>query len=168
MIAKTTFVIGANGVGKTTVMTEVQKLLLGGGFEVHDFDERGVPDNADKTWRINETQHWISVGKENREKGVSTIVFGFAKPEEIGKEVEIILLDANERTIEERIKSRYLKEGSLQELTRTTGKTLEKFITDNVYVSSLLRKSCDVLGCKIVSTDEKAPESIAAEILSIV
>ena len=121
MIAKTTFVIGANGVGKTTVMTEVQKLLLGGGFEVHDFDERGVPDNADKTWRINETQHWISVGKENREKGVSTIVFGFAKPEEIGKEVEIILLDANERTIEERIKSRYLKEESLQELTRTTG-----------------------------------------------
>ncbi len=168
MIAKTTFVIGANGVGKTTVMTEVQKLLLGGGFEVHDFDERGVPDNADKTWRINETQHWISVGKENREKGVSTIVFGFAKPEEIGKEVEIILLDANERTIEERIKSRYLKEESLQELTRTTGKTLERFIADNIYVSSLLRKSCDALGCKTVSTDGKAPENIASEILSII
>lgn len=168
MIAKTIFVIGVNGVGKTTVMNEVQKLLTRADFELHDFDERGVPDNADKAWRISETQYWISVGKENQKKGVSTIIFGFAKPEEIGTEVEIILLDANKETIEERIKSRYLKEESLQELTRTTGKTLERFIADNVYVSSLLRKSCDVFGCKILSTDEKAPENIAAEILGMV
>ncbi len=168
MSAKIIFIIGANGVGKTTVMNEVQKLLPGSYFEVHDFDERGVPNNADKTWRISETNYWVSAGKENQKKGVSTLIFGFSKPEEIGSEAEIILLDVNEKTIQERIKNRYQTEESLVELTRTTGKTLEKFITDNIYVSSLLRKSCDVLGCKIVSTDAKAPESIAAEILSIV
>ena len=57
MMSKTTFVIGTNGVGKTTVMNEVRKLISGSNFELHDFEERGVPDNADKTWRISETLH---------------------------------------------------------------------------------------------------------------
>jgi len=166
VIAKNTFVIGANGVGKTTVMAEVQKLLSGGDFELHDFDERGVPDNADKAWRISETQHWILVGRENKEKGISTIIFGFSKPEEIGTEAEIILLDANERTMDGRIKSRYLTEESLLELNRTTGKTVEKFVMDNVYVSSLLRKSCASMNCKMVTTDDRTTADIAQEVVA--
>lgn len=166
MITKTTFVIGANGVGKTTVMNEVQKFLTRGGFELHDFDERGVPDNVDKTWRISETQYWISIGKENQEKGVSTIIFGFSKPEEIGAEIEIILLDASGETIEKRIKSRYLTEESLVELNRTTGKTVKKFVMDNVYISSLLRKSCEGMNYKIIPTDDRTPADIAKEVVS--
>lgn len=165
---KTVFVIGVNGIGKTTVMNEVQKLILGRNFELHDFDERGVPDNADKVWRMSETKHWISVGKENQKRNISTIIFGFCKPEEIDSEVEIILLDGKPEAIEERIKGRYLTEESRAELTRTTGKTVEKFVTDNVYVASLLRKSCEGLGCTIIATDNRSPRDIAQEVVDLV
>jgi len=166
MTAKTTFIIGVNGVGKTTVMNEVRRILPPSDFELHDFDERGVPDNADKVWRLSETQYWISIGKENERRDISTIIFGFSKPEEVGSEAEIILLDANEKTIEERIRSRYLTEESLIELNRTTGKTVEKFVMDNIYVSSILRKNCTGINCKVITTDNRTPADIAQEIVS--
>ena len=117
-MSKTTFVIGANGIGKTTVMNDVQKLLSRSDFELHDFDERGVPDNADKTWRMSEAQHWISVGKENQKKGLSTIIFGFSKPEEIGTEAEIIFIDkpAYRQGIRSLFRSRNLRFGTFLEL----------------------------------------------------
>jgi len=47
----------------------------------------------------------------------------------------ICLLDANEETISSRILGRYPDSESVAELERTTGKTPEKFATDNVWVS---------------------------------
>ena len=39
------FISGVSGVGKTSVMMELKK-IEGAFFDVHDFDERGVPAAA--------------------------------------------------------------------------------------------------------------------------
>lgn len=165
---KITFVIGANGVGKSSVLSEISSLLPTEKFELHDFDERGVPDNADKVWRASETQHWISIGEENATKGISTIIFGFVKPQEVEGHTDIILLDADNETLEERIRSRYLTPESLAELERTTGKDLGKFISDNIYASSLLREECARLNCTMILTDGNTPREIAEKIKNII
>ncbi len=51
---KVYFITGVNGVGKSTLI-EYLKTFLVGSFEVHDFDERGVPDKVGRQWRIDET-----------------------------------------------------------------------------------------------------------------
>lgn len=161
MLPKTYFVVGVNGVGKTTLISHLQPLLAEGGFEIRDFDERGVPDGGGREWRLSETEHWLALGKKNKEKGRSTIICGFAKPQELGERAEIILLDASGEKIEERLKNRYQTDVSIAELNRTTGKTVEKFIADNIYYSSILRKECEEAGCKIVDTTTLSPEEVA-------
>lgn len=175
MKPKVIFIIGVNGVGKSTLLPYLKSLLPEDVFETHDFDERGVPDNADKNWRINETVYWTGLGEKNKEKGLSTLVCGFIKPYEIIENSKglsetpiIFFLDADKETIETRIKSRYLTEESIVELNRATGKSVEKFIMDNVYISSLLKKDCEELGCKIINTNDRTPEDIAREISKII
>ena len=128
MSEKIYFVIGANGAGKSTILPDLRTRLPEKFFELHDFDERGVPDNADKVWRMSETDYWIGLGEENKSKGISTIICGFSKPAEIGARARIILLDVDEAALKKRLKGRYQTEASLMELERTTGKTVEKFI----------------------------------------
>jgi broad-specificity NMP kinase len=175
METKIFFIIGVNGVGKTTVLAHLKDKLSKDTFELHDFDERGVPDNADKVWRISETKHWVLCGEENRNKNIFTVICGFAKPEEIFAVSEgldshplVILLDANKETIGKRINNRYQTEESLAELARTTGKTVEKFIQDNIYVSSLLRKACEGAYCRVVNTDDRTPQDITEEVVKII
>ncbi len=168
------FIIGPNGVGKSTILPFL-KLKLGENFKIYDFDERGVPNNADKIWRRSETKHWFDLGEENKKTGKNTVICGFAKPEEIEEiSQELaerpcgILLDADADTISERIRSRYLTEKSVVELLRMTGKTVDKFVMDNVYYSNFLRESCVEHGYEIVETSGKTPENIASEVLAII
>lgn len=168
MSTKIYFVIGANGAGKSTILPHLRFRLSEEFFELHDFDERGVPDNADRNWRISETDYWIDIGEENKSKGISTIICGFSKPAEIGTRAEIILLDVDEVALEKRLKCRYQTEESLKELNRTTEKTVEKFIMDNVYVSSLLRKACEESGCQIIDTTLLSPEQVAERVVACI
>ncbi|MFZ1627039.1 MAG: hypothetical protein WAT81_04520 [Candidatus Moraniibacteriota bacterium] len=165
MSQKIYFVIGANGVGKSAVLSQLRSQLSEKLFELHDFDERGVPDNADKVWRMSETDYWVGRGEENKAKGISTVICGFSKPAEIGSRAEIILLDVDNATLEKRLRGRYQTEASLKELNRTTGKTVEKFMMDNIYVSSLLRKACAELGCQIIDTTTLSPEQVADQVV---
>jgi energy-coupling factor transporter ATP-binding protein EcfA2 len=167
MQPKTYFIIGANGVGKSTLLHLLADLLPKDRFDLHDFDERGVPDNADKAWRMNETTHWLEVGEKNRAKNVSTVVCGFAKPAEIGDGAETILLDVDGPPLEARLRKRYQTEASLGELKRTTGKTVEKFIADNIWVASVLRKECQEKGYKTIGTSDVAPETVAERVANV-
>ncbi len=74
----------------------------------------------------------------------------------------------NTKTIADRIKSRYLTGESTDELMRTTGKSMEKFIMDNVYYSNFLRESCLKYDCETINTTGKTPEEVANEILSVI
>ena len=52
------FIGGASGSGKTAVMPYLKE-LLGNSFAVYDFDDIGVPDDADKKWRQESTEKWL-------------------------------------------------------------------------------------------------------------
>lgn len=52
------FIGGASGSGKTAVMPHLKE-LLGDNIAVYDFDDIGVPDDADKKWRQESTEKWL-------------------------------------------------------------------------------------------------------------
>ncbi len=49
---------GASGSGKTAILPTLQK-LVGTAMTVYDFDDIGVPENADKRWRQQSTDAWL-------------------------------------------------------------------------------------------------------------
>jgi thymidylate kinase len=168
---KVFFVIGANEVGKTTTLNLLKNRLSESDFCVYDFDERGVPDNADKEWRKSETEYWFHLGIENKKQNKNTVICGFMKPEEIeelsqklNEKPTVIFLDADANTLSERIKSRYLNESSVKELFRATGKSVKKFIEDNIYYSNILRESCLQNNYKIIGTTNKSGAQVAKEV----
>ncbi len=172
---KVFFVIGANGVGKTTTFNLLKNNLSESNFNMYDFDERGVPNNADKEWRKSETEYWLHLGIEKKKQNKNTVVCGFMKPEEIEEMAEklgdkpvVIFLDADTDTISERIRSRYLDESSIKELFRATNKSVEKFIEDNVYYSNILRDSCLQNNYKIIETTNKNGAQVAKEVLDFI
>jgi shikimate kinase len=174
-ISQIIFIIGVNGVGKSSIIPFLKQKLDFDNFEIHDFDERGVPDNADKNWRLSETKYWVNVGKENLNNRISTVICGFIKPEEV-KDVTIeqnitsiaILLDIDEINLTNRILSRYQTSESIAELSRTTGKTPEKFIQDNIWVSKKFREDSQRLGYTIVNSSNLTPEKVCSEIDNLI
>jgi len=52
------FIAGASGSGKTAIMKNLQE-ILGENIAIYDFDDIGVPDNADKKWRQESTEKWL-------------------------------------------------------------------------------------------------------------
>ena len=165
------FVTGVCGVGKTSVIPQLKLLLPSDQFRIHDLDERGVPDGGGRDWRLAETQYWMDVAAKNAEAGLSTVVCGFANPEELGGlklssnlKATYILLDADEETIRQRLAGRYTDAGSEAEVQRATNDSLETFIQNNVSFSSVLREICRQQSCAIVDTKSLEIEEVADQI----
>lgn len=167
-------VTGVNGIGKSSVIPELKRTLDPVNFVVHDFDERGVPDNADREWRKSEMKHWVTVAELNLTENISTIVCGFIKASDIryalenvpGITVSVCVLDASPETISRRILSRYTTPPSLIELERTTGKTPEKFVSDNVWVALKFREEANENDYYILDTNDKDPDQVATGIIT--
>lgn len=164
-------IIGSNGVGKSTIIP-LLKQGLANNFHIYDFDERGVPNKADKTWRQLETFHWLKLGKTNLQSNTSTVICGFMKPNEIIEISEsldmhprVCLLDINEVNLKERLLSRYKNDKNTKELLRATGKTVNKFIEDNIYTLSLLRKTSKEHFFHILDTNQLSPTQVAKSVL---
>lgn len=51
------FIAGASGSGKTAIIENLKSLLP--NAVIHDFDDIGVPKNADKKWRQEATEQWL-------------------------------------------------------------------------------------------------------------
>ncbi len=167
-------ITGVNGIGKSSVIPELRYNLNPDSFVVHDFDERGVPDNADREWRKSETKHWFSTAKLNLNKHLSTVVCGFMKVSDISYALEnvpditvsVCVLNASPETISRRILSRYTTPESLIELERATGKTPEKFISDSVWIAPGFREEASENGYYILDTDELRPDQVASNIIT--
>lgn len=56
------FVTGASGSGKTSVIPLLKDILP--DISIFDFDEMGVPKNADKIWRQKNTDYWVKKAYE--------------------------------------------------------------------------------------------------------
>lgn len=159
------FITGVNGVGKSAVI-EPLKSILDDKFEIHDFDERGVPDNVNRQWRIDETKYWIDLGLENSNKNVITVICGFARPSEVldNSSVDFILLDADERIIRKRLLSRYQSPESIETIEKVSGKSVHQFIKDNVNFISIMREEAKQRGLDVIDTSNLTPEAVAQEI----
>lgn len=51
------FIAGASGSGKSAIIKDLKLLLP--NATIHDFDDIGVPENADKKWRQKSTELWL-------------------------------------------------------------------------------------------------------------
>lgn len=173
MKSKIYFITGVCGVGKSAVIPYLKPLFNRNDYDIHDFDERGVPSGADRQWRIKETEYWIELGRENIGNNISTIVCGFFNPKEAIHDnkdyIKFIFLDADSEIIEQRISGRYQTEKSRQELRRSTGKNVKKFIEDNVDFLEILRNICkDDRRCSIIDTTDKSPQEVAKRITRVI
>lgn len=170
------FISGVSGVGKTSTLRHLQNLLDNNLYNVRDLDERGVPDGGGEEWLINETRHWLDVAKENVQKGMNTIICGFANPELFEKiynkdqdvNAQIILLHASEETIRERLMNRHNTPKSIEEIERASGITLNEFIESNSKFSKEFKEIFEKRNLHIVETDNKTPEEVTDEIIEII
>jgi gluconate kinase len=146
-MTKMFFISGVNGVGKTSIMPYLKELLPGNEFEIHDFDERGVPENAGGSWRISETKYWVVEGVKLSGQNKSIIICGFVKPadfedmlnnEDLG--ISLILLDAQPEIIKQRLINRYSVAGYFDESQTVIGKQINVFIDGNLYILSQMKK----------------------------
>ena len=168
------FITGVCGSGKTTALLLLKSLLPKDKYDLHDLDERGVPKGGGRAWRFEETKYLISLGKQNTEKGITTVISGFSRPSETKdlapeqKNISFILLDADSNTIEQRILGRYPTEESRAKFTEKQGKSIEQFIQENTSFTETMRREAHEYGSYIIDTNNKTPEMIAGEIFNIV
>ena len=169
---KIIFITGVCGSGKSSLIPYLKVRLSQKQFDVHDFDERGVPDGVDREWRLDETKHWLDLGAINAKRGISTIITGFSKPDEIrdvlsNNNIEVLfcLLDTSPNVIRKRLGGRYITEESQEEIKRVSGDTPKKFIEDNALYASELRKLCKDWDGHIINTDNLNPEEVATDIV---
>lgn len=168
------FISGVSGVGKTAVIPYL-KSLLPANFEVHDFDEGGVPTGADHAWRIGRTREWINSGNQKSIKGVSLIVCGFTNPDEIkiikkefpNLDIRIILLDGEAGVIEQRLLNRNNKIEVKEDLERVVG-SVDAFIENNTRFIPVLREICKKQACSIIDTTYLEPKIIADRLIELI
>ena len=167
------FISGVTGVGKSSVMPFLRKLLPDSKYVVVDFDSRGVPDDADRNWRITETAHWIEEGIRTNERDKELIVCGFAKPRDFvdlqkSIEVKIIVLDADEQTIRNRLIGRYTKDGVFDEDLKVIGKPVKEFIDGNIWYAKQMREESIADGLTVIDTSLLSPEEVAQNIVDAI
>jgi len=159
-------ITGVPGSGKSTVM-ELLKQQLDSHYEVHDFDERGVPDNVvDSNWQEEETHYWINKGLDNKKKGFGTIVCGFAIPPHVAGvyPAKLILLDLSKDSLKQRLSKRYQSEANITELKRMTGKTPAESIEENIRSIEWLRNLCADYGAMIIDTSNITASDVANQV----
>lgn len=175
-MSKIYFISGVSGVGKSSTMDHLEKLLPSDKYDIRDIDERGVPDGGGLDWLNKETRHWLDVAKSNASNGKSTIICGFANPELFEKvykkdediPAQIILLHASGDILRQRLQARHSTSESIREIERASALPVEKFIENNIEFAPKFREICEKYQCPIIETDNKSPEDIAREIVAII
>ena len=123
------FITGVCGVGKSSTLKHLQKILPAESFDVRDFDERGVPDGGGTVWHNAETFFWLETAVANATQGKSTVVCGFAEPERfwalhnqsVHPPAQLLLLNASGETIRTRLLGRHATPETIAEITRAAG-----------------------------------------------
>ncbi|MDE2173085.1 MAG: hypothetical protein KGJ31_00575 [Patescibacteria group bacterium] len=139
-----------------------------------DFDSRGVPDGADRAWRIAEVQHWVEEGTKAIGSGKELIICGFAKPQDFADidtalaKVRIIVLDANEETVRARLTGRYTKDGVFDENQKVIGKPVTEFIDGNVWYAQKMRDESREDGLPVIDTSSLTQEEVAQKVAELI
>lgn len=170
------FISGVSGVGKTSTLEQLKKILPQSAFDVRDFDERGVPDGGGQKWHDNETRHWLDVAAINAKNGKSTVISGFTNPEQFKNihnpdrdiPAQIILLDVSPEILKKRLYGRHVTPESRQEIERAAGVSLDEFIEQCSSFAPKLRIIFEQNNFRIVNTDNKKPEEVAKDVANYI
>lgn len=167
------FITGVCGVGKTSIIPFLKK-TLSSQFVVHDFDEEGVPNGADREWRLAQTRQWIAKGTKNAKGAKITVICGFSRPSEIQKMkntlvgIGFVLLDANKSVIKKRLQQRYKSKESRAKLKRVSGDSLSAFIKDNTEFSKVLRREFEKFYLPIIDTSLITPKTVSEQVAQLI
>ena len=142
------FITGTSGSGKSTLVGILKKELP--FAEVHDFDEGGVPNDADEKWRKHKSNEWLNQAKMYQQNGRSTIICGVIVPDEVKNspaydkrlDVHYGFIYVNETEIRKRLQARGWK-GKLVEDNVNWAKNLESHVKaekDNYIVDGVKNK----------------------------
>lgn len=167
---------GVSGVGKTSTLEHLKKILPKSTFDVRDFDERGVPDGGGALWHDNETRHWLNIATQNALIGKSTVISGFTNPEQFKKiydpkkdiSPQMILLDVNPEVLKKRLYNRHMTPESKKEIERASGTSLDEFVEQCSSFAPQLRLIFEQNNLPIINTDNKTPEEVAREVVKII
>ena len=166
------FISGVNGVGKSSIIPYLKSLLSADQFVVNDFDARGVPEDAERNWRMSETKYWISEGERLMKEGKSTTICGFIKPTDIQAaalpEIALILLDAEPEIVRQRLIKRYTKKGVFDTAQKVIGKPIEEFIAGNVWYAGKMREEFETANFPIIDTSTLNPEAVAKAAIELI
>lgn len=103
---------GSSGAGKTSALNALRGLVA--DLAIHDFDEIGVPSNADTAWRHRADERWLRRAVEYEEAGTD-LLLGAQTPigELLGapsaarlEAISACLLDCDDRTRIARLRAR--------------------------------------------------------------
>ena len=166
---------GVCGVGKTSVMPGLSTRLDPHRYVIHDFDERGVPDGADKAWRIAELRQWLEIARDNAQKGLSTVICGFTKSSDLealqvqnAPEVKLVLLHAEPEIVRKRLEGRYSKHGVFDATQTVIGKPVTEFIEGNVWYASHMLAEFQEHDGTVIDTSELTPDEVAEQIVKVI
>lgn len=169
------FISGVCGVGKTSIIPHLKITLSPSKYQVYDFDTRGVPEKADRKWRISETEYWLGEGIRLASKNINIVVCGFVNPDEFGNliknnasNVVFILLDAKPHIIQGRLKGRYTKDNAFDESQKVTGRPVNDFIDSSVQFAGQMRDIFKKHSCLIVDTSTLTPEEVAKNVAGVI
>lgn len=149
----TIFIIGAEGVGKTTMLNHLVKELP--GKDIHDFDEVGVPLNPPLSWRYETTKHWLKISKNNEKIKKDTIIIGLSFPSEIKKfskrkNFHFCLLNISVKERAKRLRKR---------------ESAEEVIKDLGQLKNLRKEFNELKQKKIVSVSNLTPQEISSKLV---
>lgn len=175
MIPRMYVVCGASGVGKSTVLPKLRNALSAEHYVIHDGDERGVPDGAPETWRLDELKHWVEVSAKNAELGISTVICGYAQYRDFRQidvpnapEIKMILLHAGPDVVRKRLEGRHTYNGVFDENQKIIGMPFYEFVDLNVRASAFLSNEFSEENGTIIDTTEKTPEEVAEKVVDVI
>jgi hypothetical protein len=105
-------VFGASAAGKTSALNQLREGRL--SLAIHDFDEIGVPADADTAWRHRAEEEWVRRALDHQAEGVDLLVAGqipfgelLAAPSaELLESISACLIDCDDKTRIARLRAR--------------------------------------------------------------
>ncbi len=167
------FVCGVSGTGKSTLLPHLATLLSEKRYAVHEFDERGVPEQADDAWRKREVIRWLEHARRtSATTGLITVVCGFVQPKdfgimskEIGLTIQCLVLDATPDVIRERLTQRYAVDGVIDPEETVGDLTIPELIDHTLKLRAQVLADFRALHCQVVDTSTFPPEKVARLVL---
>jgi energy-coupling factor transporter ATP-binding protein EcfA2 len=125
---------GVSGTGKSTLLAALNDLLPASSLRQNDIDEDGVPSNADDSWRRRRVAGWYAKASVSARNGTPALLAGTVLPEDVAAcaspdlPVRFCLLEADARSITERLLARFATPIAAESLKRVVGLSAPEFI----------------------------------------